>query len=389
MNNQRTICVVTGSRAEYGLLTPLMKEIEATKDLCLQVVVTGTHLSKDFGETYTVIEEDGFKIDSKVNILMDLDDEVSVSKSIGRAVSGISEAFFKLKPDIIILLGDRFEILAAAIAATVLKIPIAHIHGGETTEGSFDESFRHSITKMSHFHFTSVEEYRKRVIQLGEDPKKVFNFGAIGIDSINNTKLLSRNEFEKKVEFSLNKTNFLIAFHPVTLESGLTGSQFQTLLEALDKIREVSLFFSYANADTDGSIINKMIDKYVSENLTKAIVRKSYGQLLHLSAMQYMDAMIGNSSSGIIEAPHFKIGSINIGDRQLGRIQAPSVINCPSTEVGILEAIETLFSKVFQKNLKNIVNPYGSGGAAKNIMQELRSQSLTGILKKKFNDISH
>ena len=389
MNNQRTICVVTGSRAEYGLLTPLMKEIEATKDLCLQVVVTGTHLSKDFGETFTVIEEDGFKIDSKVNILMDLDDEVSVSKSIGRAVSGISESFFKLKPDIIILLGDRFEILAAAIAATVLKIPIAHIHGGETTEGSFDESFRHSITKMSHFHFTSVEDYRKRVIQLGEDPKKVFNFGAIGIDSINNTKLLSRNEFEKKVEFSLNKTNFLITFHPVTLESGSPGPQFQTLLKALDKIREVSLFFSYANADTGGSIINKMIDKYVSENLTKAIVRKSYGQLLHLSAMQYMDAMIGNSSSGIIEAPHFKIGSINIGDRQLGRIQASSVINCPPTEAGILEAIEILFSKVFQKNLKNIVNPYGSGGAAKNIMQELRSQSLTGILKKKFNDISH
>ena len=389
MNNQRTICVVTGSRAEYGLLTPLMKEIEATKDLCLQVVVTGTHLSKDFGETFTVIEEDGFKIDSKVNILMDLDDEVSVSKSIGRAVSGISESFFKLKPDIIILLGDRFEILAAAIAATVLKIPIAHIHGGETTEGSFDESFRHSITKMSHFHFTSVEDYRKRVIQLGEDPKKVFNFGAIGIDSINNTKLLSRNEFEKKVGLSLNKTNFLITFHPVTLESGSTGSQFQTLLKALDKILEVSLFFSYANADTGGSIINKMIDKYVSENSAKAIVRKSYGQLLHLSAMQYMDAMIGNSSSGIIEAPHFKIGSINIGDRQLGRIQASSVINCPPTEAGILEAIETLFSKVFQKNLKNIVNPYGSGGAAKNIMQELRSQSLTGILKKKFNDISH
>ena len=383
----RKICFVTGTRAEYGLLYWLMKEIQAADDLDLQVIATGMHLSPEFGITYLQIERDGFTIDEKVEMLLSSDSEVGIAKSMGLAMIGFADALARLQPDMIVVLGDRFEIFAAASTATVAKIPIAHIHGGEITEGVFDESFRHSISKMSHLHFTSTEEYRNRVIQLGEQPGSVFNVGAVGIDNINKLNLLDRAEFEQSIEFDLGKKNLLITFHPVTLEKGTAEEQFTNLLAVLDDLENTHLIFTKANSDTDGRIINAMIDKYVKGRRETAIAFTSLGQLRYLSAMQYMDGVVGNSSSGLLEVPSFKIGTVNIGDRQRGRVKAKSVIDCDPTKDGINEAISILFSTEFRKVLDRLKNPYGSGGASKQIAHIIREYPLDGILKKPFFDI--
>ncbi|OGI00307.1 MAG: UDP-N-acetyl-D-glucosamine 2-epimerase, UDP-hydrolysing [Candidatus Melainabacteria bacterium GWF2_37_15] len=379
--SKRKICVITGTRAEYGLLAPLMQEIKNDNDLELQLIVTGMHLSTEFGLTYKEIE---FKIDKKIEILLASDTPIGISKSMGLAQISFAEAYEELKPDIIVVLGDRFEIFAACASAMIAKIPIAHLHGGETTEGVFDEALRHSITKMSHLHFPAAEEYKNRVIQLGEHPDRVFNFGAIGIDNIKNLKLLTRKEFEDSLGFKLAPRNLLITFHPATLEVGTAKEQFKNLLAVLDDLQDTHLIFTKANADTDGRIINQMIDNYVTKNPKKAVGFTSLGQQRYLSALQYVDAVVGNSSSGLCEAPSFKIGTINIGDRQKGRIKAASIIDCTPDKDSVKQAVEKLYSSEFQENLKTVKNPYGEGGTAKKIKEILKNYDLTCILKKQF-----
>ncbi len=384
--NKRKICVVTGTRAEYGLLYWLMKEIEEDNNLELQLIVTGMHLSPEFGLTYKEIEKD-FKIDKKIEMLLSSDTSVGISKSMGLAQISFAEAYKELQPDMLVVLGDRYEIFSAVSSAMIARIPIAHLHGGEATEGAFDESIRHSITKMSHLHFTGTDEYKNRVIQLGEQPQRVFNVGGMGIENIKRLKLLSKDEFEKSIDFKLNKKNIIVTFHPVTLESATAKKQFQNLLDAIDTLNDTCIIFTKANSDTDGRVINSMIDDYVSKNSDKAVGFTSLGQLRYLSALQYVDAMIGNSSSGLAEAPSFKIGTINIGDRQKGRIMADSVINCKSDRESILKSFKKLYSKVFQEELKTSINPYGDGCASLKIIEELKKVNLKNILKKSFYDI--
>lgn len=382
----KKICVVTGTRAEYGLLYWLLKEIEADKELQLQVIVTGMHLSPEFGLTYKEIEKE-FSVNKKIEMLLSSDTSIGISKSMGLAQISFAESYDELKPDIVIVLGDRYEIFSATSAAMIARIPIAHIHGGEKTEGAFDESIRHSITKMSHLHFTATNEYKNRVIQLGEHPSRVSNVGGMGIENIKRLKLLSKDEFEKSIEFKLNSKNILVTFHPVTLENSTAKEQFQQLLDAIDELEDTNIIFTKANSDTDGRVINKMIDDYVTKNSHKSIVFTSLGQLRYLSALQYVDAVVGNSSSGLAEAPSFKIATINIGDRQKGRIKASSVIDCEPNKDSILKSFEKLYSKEFQETLKTTINPYGDGYASKKIVEILKSVDLENILKKSFYDL--
>lgn len=383
---KRKICVVTGTRAEYGLLYWLMRGIVADESLELQLIVTGMHLSPEFGLTYKEIEKE-FTIDKKIEMLLSSDSAIGISKSMGLAQISFAEAYEELKPDLLIVLGDRYEIFSAVSAAMIARIPIAHLHGGETTEGAFDEAMRHSITKMSHLHFVANEDYKKRVIQLGENPNKVYNVGGMGIENIKRLKLLNKEEFEKSIDFKLDKKNILVTFHPVTLESSTASQQFQELLNALDKLQDTNIIFTKANSDTDGRVINQMIDEYVAKNLDKSIGFVSLGQLRYLSALQFMDAVVGNSSSGLTEAPSFKIGTINIGDRQKGRIKANSVIDCKPIAHDIVQAFEKLYSVGFQKSLQDIKNPYGDGMASKQIIEVIKNIDLTNILKKSFYDL--
>jgi GDP/UDP-N,N'-diacetylbacillosamine 2-epimerase (hydrolysing) len=382
----RKICVITGTRAEYGLLYWLMKEIDADKDIKLQIVVTGMHLSPEFGNTYQQIEKDGFTIDKKVDISLTSDSELSISKSMGLGMIGFSDAFNVLKPDLIVVLGDRFEIFSAVSVAMIMRIPIAHLHGGEATEGLIDEAIRHSITKMSHLHFTATNEYKNRVIQLGEQPDRVFNVGGLGIDNVNKLKLLNKDDFEKAIGFNLGEKNILVTFHPVTLEISTSKNQFHELLNSISELKDTKIIFTKANSDTDGRIINSMIDDYVARH-GGTIAFVSMGQLNYLSALQFVDAVVGNNSSGLLEAPSFKIGTIDIGDRQKGRIKADSVISCIPNKDSISAAFKELYSKQFQSNVGKVENPYGKGGASKRIIRIIKDISLNGIIKKSFYDL--
>ena len=386
--NKKKICIVTGSRAEWGLLCPLATRIKEDKEhFTLQLVVTGMHLDPDFGLTYKDVEESGIKVDEKVDISLGEDTSIGVAKSTGLAITRMAEAYKRLKPDMVVLLGDRFEIFGAAAAALISRIPIAHIHGGELTEGAVDDAFRHSVTKMSHLHFTSTEEYRKRVIQLGENPENVYNVGALGVNNIKNMELLSKGELEKDLDFTFGDRNFLITFHPVTLEDDTAGEQFDTLLKALDKFKDIKLLFTKANADVGGKEINRQIDDYVRSNSSKSAVFASMGQLRYLSTLQFVDAVVGNSSSGIIEAPSFKIGTINVGDRQKGRVRAESIIDCAPSSDAISEAITTVYSDKFQNVLDNITNPYGKEDSGIKIKEILKKYNIPKDIKKKFYDI--
>ncbi len=383
---KRKICVVTGSRADYGLLYWLMKEIEEDSSLELQLIVTGMHLSPEFGLTYKIIEKD-FKIDKKIEILLSSDSSIGISKSMGLTQISFAEVYEELKPDLLVVLGDRYEIFSAASVGMISKIPIAHLHGGETTQGAFDEALRHCITKMSHLHFTATDKYRNRVIQLGEDPKRVFNVGGLGIDNIRKLKLLSTKEFERSIDFKLNIKNILITFHPTTLENSTASLQFQNLLDVVDELKDTNIIFTKANSDTDGRVINKMIDEYVQKNSDRSVAFTSLGQLRYLSALSHVDAMVGNSSSGLIEAPSFKIGTINIGDRQKGRIMASSVINSKTDKDLVKDAFKKLYSDEFKQILAITVNPYGDGGASKKIKEILKTTPLNSLIKKVFYDI--
>jgi len=385
--SKRKICIVTGSRAEFGLLYWLIKKVMVDQDLKLQLVVTGMHLSSNFGLTYKEIEKH-FNIDKKINIQLSSDTSMGISKSMSIAQTSFSKAYNKLKPDIIVVLGDRYEIFSAASAAMIAKIPIAHIHGGEITEGSWDDSIRHCISKMAYLHFTATKEYKNRVIQLGEEPRRVFNVGGMGIENIKRLKLLDKNEFEKSINLKLNEKNILVTFHPVTLEYKTAKKQFQELLNAIKGLKNTNIIFTKSNSDIDGRIINHMIDEFVNKNSNKSAGFFSLGQLKYLSALQYVDAIVGNSSSGLLEVPSFKIATINIGDRQKGRIKAKSVIDCSPNSKSIKKAFIKIYSNKFQKLLKDVKNPYGNRCASQQIIKILKKIKLNNVLKKKFYDLT-
>lgn len=381
----RKICIVTGTRAEYGLLYWLMKEILSDNELQLQIIATGMHLSPEFGLTYRMIEEDGFSINAKIEMLLSSDTSVGIAKSIGLGVIGFADALERLQPDIMVVLGDRYEILSAAQAALVARIPVAHIHGGETTEGAIDESIRHAITKMSQLHFVAAEPYRTRVIQLGEHPDTVFNVGALGIENIKRLQLLEKSQLEQSINFELGTTCFLVTYHPATLGATSPQVAMQALLEALDHFPDARIIFTKPNSDTDGRVLNQMIDEYAQHNKKRVAVFTSMGQLRYLSALQFVDAVIGNSSSGIIEAPACNTPTVNIGDRQSGRLKADSIVDCLETTESIISAINTALSSSFRDKVNLGVSLYGYGESASHIKGQLKQSNPSST--KRFYDL--
>jgi len=384
----KKILVVSGTRAEFGLLKPLLRKIVNSKILDLQLVITGTHLSQAYGMTKSEIIQSGFSISREVKIFEDSSDSasVNVSKAISKGVDGFDRVYDELKPDLLLILGDRYEIFSAAIAAMVSNIPIAHIHGGESTEGVIDEAIRHSITKMSHIHFVAMEKYRNRVIQLGENPNLVFCVGGLGIDSIGEVQTIEKVELEKKLPVRFSKRNLLITFHPVTLEQRTEKKQFSELLSALSKLEDTSLIFTMPNAESGSENIVNQILSFCQKH-ANAFFFKSLGQINYFSCLKVVDAVVGNSSSGIIEVPSFYKGTINIGNRQRGRERAKSVVDCLPNENDISKAIELIYSKDFQEKLLKIENPYGSGESSSKIIEILEQLSFKGMLKKKFYDL--
>lgn len=384
---KKTISILTATRAEYGLLKPIIKKLSLVEEFDVRVVVTGAHLSPEFGLTYKEIEKDGIIIDEKIEILLSADSPSAISKSMGLALISFADYFRKLKPDMLLVLGDRYETLAVVIAAMNERIPIAHLYGGEITEGAIDESIRHAITKLSYLHFTSTEEYRSRVIQLGEEPERVFCVGAMGIENIFNEELMSKPELEDSINFKLDKPYAVITFHPVTLDNNKSKEQVKALLDACQKYKNMKFLFTKANADADGRIINQMIDDFVAKN-DNAIAFTSLGTTKYLSTLKYGTMVIGNSSSGLIEAPSFGIPTINIGDRQRGRIQADSVINCEPLQKDIEKAIDYALSKKVQEISKRAVNPYGDGNTSDKIIRIIKDYLLNSKidLKKTFYD---
>lgn len=363
------ICVVTGTRSEYYLLHSLIKKLEEDNDIKLHLVVTGSHLSSKYGMTVNDIEKDGFQIEKKIKILNDTDSIYDIDIAMGRAIMKFGDYFENNKPHLLFILGDRYEMLAIAIAAMNSQIPIAHIHGGETTEGTIDECIRHAITKMSYLHFTSCEDYRKRVIQLGEDPKRVFNVGALGIENIKNIDFMTQEELEKELKISFNQHYIaLFTFHPVTLEKNALKVEIKNILEVLQEFPKMKIIFTKANADTGGLLINKMLDDYQERNKEKCKVVYNLGLVKYLSIMKIADIVIGNSSSGILETPVFKVPTVNIGNRQKGRIQAENIISCGVTKREIIKAITKALSKEFREESKKAKNPYGTGESSKKIV---------------------
>ncbi|MGV8058383.1 MAG: UDP-N-acetylglucosamine 2-epimerase [Smithellaceae bacterium] len=384
---KRKICIYTSTRAEYGLLQGVLREIEATPTLQLQILASGMHLSPEFGMTIQEIKADGFKPDEAIEILLSSDSPMAICKSMGLAMISYGEAIQRLRPDMVLLLGDRFETFCMAATAQVCRVPLAHIHGGETTEGAVDEAFRHSITKMSHLHFASCEEYRQRIIQLGETPDRVFNVGALGVENIRRMSLMGRNELAESIGFNLEKPYFLVTFHPVTLEKNASKRQIQSLLDALDAFSEFKVIFTKANADTDGRIINRLIDEYAKKQPERCFVAASLGSLRYLSSMKYASAVIGNSSSGILEAPSFEIPTVNIGDRQKGRVKAKNIIDCESAASAIASSISKALSMEFQGVLKLAKNPYEQVNTACRIVSAIAEVKAAELLKKEFYNI--
>lgn len=382
----RKICVITGTRADYGLLRWVMQGIKDDHELTLQIIATGMHLSPEFGLTYREIEQDGFQIDHKVEMLTSSDTPVGIAKSMGLGMIGFADALNELEPDLIVVLGDRFEIFAAVSAALVARIPVGHLHGGETTEGAFDEALRHAITKMSHLHFVAAEVYRQRVIQLGEQPERVFLVGGLGIDNIKRLKLLDREGLETSLDFKLGQKNLLITFHPVTLETTTASDQMAELLAALGELKDTHLIFTMPNADTDSRALIRMVEQFVAQH-ANARAYTSLGQLRYLSCIAHVDGVVGNSSSGLAEVPSFMKGTINIGDRQRGRLQAVSVLNCEPTRQSIVAALARLYDPDFQASLSQLQSPYGEGGASEKIVEIIKHYAIDGITKKAFFDL--
>jgi len=384
----RKICIFTSTRAEWGLQQGLAELIRDADNLQLQLLVSGSHLSAKLGMTMDEIEAAGFQVDERVDILKFDDSPVGICQTMGLALSGYGEALQRLSPDLIVILGDRYESFCLAAAAQVLRIPIAHIHGGETTEGAVDEAFRHSITKMAHIHFPSCEAYRNRVMQLGEAPESVFNVGALGIENIRKIQCLTRAELEASLQCSLQVPFFLVTFHPVTLEHATAGSQVHQLFDALDRFPEHQIIFTKANADTDGEVINEMIDTYAAVNPERCLAVASLGLQRYLSAMKICSAVVGNSSSGILEAPIFKVPTVNIGDRQKGRLRVKSIIDCEADANAISQAIDTALSESFRRDICDLIHPSEQADTARKIVRKLATVELQGIIKKSFHDIN-
>lgn len=383
---KRKICVLTGTRAEYGLLRWLMTDVSNDAALELQVIATGAHLSPEFGLTYREIEADGFRIDRKVEMLLSSDSPVGITKSMGLGLSGYADALSELRPDVLVLLGDRYETFSAAAAALVAKIPVAHLHGGEITEGAFDDALRHAISKLSHLHFVALDDYRRRVIQLGERPESVFTVGGLGIDGMLRQPLLSRDALEQSLGLKFNRRNLLVTFHPATLENASPEAQMEELLQALDALEETQLIFTMPNADTGGRALMSMVDKFVAARPERAKAFASLGQQRYLSCLQFVDGVVGNSSSGVLEAPSFGIGTIDIGDRQRGRLKAASVIECAPQREQIAAALQRMYAPDFQASLREVKNPYGDGGASARILSVLRDCPLDALIMKRFYD---
>lgn len=382
----RKIAVVTGSRAEYGLLRPVLQAINKSTVLELQLIATGTHLSPSFDLTYQEIEADGFPIDEKVEITLDSDTPTGITQSIGLGLTLFGKVLERLEPDIVLILGDRFEMLPAAISAMIARIPIAHLHGGESTTGAIDDAIRHAITKMSHLHFVATPTYADRVIQMGENPQHVFVVGGLGVDVIRSATLLDRDSLEKSLDIVFSDTNFLITYHPVTLEPGHAVHHISELLTALRQYPDTGLFFTMPNADAEGHLIRSLLSDFVKSN-PKSRLFTSLGTTHYLSMMKHVDLMVGNSSSGLLEMPTFTNPTINIGNRQSGRLSASSVINCGTEHKDIIDAITIGLSPSFRLAIKDIDNPYGLGGASEKIAATLASVSLTALLNKSFCDM--
>lgn len=385
---KKIISILTATRAEYGLLKPIINKLNKIDEFDIRIVVTGAHLSPEFGLTYKEIEEDGYSIDEKIEMLLNSDTPQGISKSMGLAMIGFADYFDKLNPELLIVLGDRYETLSVAIVAMNQKIPIVHLYGGEATEGLIDESIRHAITKMSYLHFTSTEEYRRRVIQLGENPKRIFNVGSIGIENIKNIDYFTKYELSESIKLSLDAPYAVVTFHPVTLENQSSQIQIEELLKAISQHDDMKFIFTKANADADGRIINSLIDDFV-KNKENCIAVASLGLRRYLSAIKYSYMVIGNSSSGIIEVPSFKVPTINIGDRQKGRIQAKSIVNCNPDYESIMDAFNIASDIEFRKNLLNIKNPYEKDNTSDNIIKTITDYLLNNRIdiKKKFHDI--
>lgn len=378
------ICVVTGTRAEYGLLQPVMKGLLKDPAFQLSVFATGMHLSPEFGLTYRQIEEDGFHIDEKIEILLSADTPSGVSKAMGLGTILFADAFARHTPDFVMMLGDRFELLAAAQAAHVARIPIAHISGGDSTEGAIDEAFRHAITKMSHLHFVTNTVAARRVRQLGENPASIIQSGNPGLDHLRNMTLLDRQAFAESIGFTLQPRNLLITFHPVTLELSPATTQFAELLTALDRLdKDIGFIFTLPNADPEGRSLIEMTQNYVSQR-PLSIAHTSLGQLRYLSALKHVDAVVGNSSSGLLEVPSFKKPTVNVGERQKGRVEAASVISVPSRA----EDIHAAILRALTLDCSKVVNPYGDGTATEQICATLKAiKNPQDLLKKRFFDL--
>ncbi|TDR13228.1 UDP-N-acetylglucosamine 2-epimerase [Marinomonas communis] len=367
------ITVFTGTRAEYGLLYWLLKDIQAQPDMTLQLLVAGSHLSPEFGETYQQIEHDGFVIDEKVEMLLSSNTATGTAKSLGLGILGFTDALTRLKPDAIVILGDRFEALAAAQSAAILRIPVIHLHGGEITEGAYDDAFRHAITKFSYFHGTATEPYRRRVIQLGESPERVFNIGAVGLDHIKRSNFMSLDELSKSLDFELNDPYFLVTYHPVTAGEEDPITSFQALLKALDYVLDShKVILTYPNADDGGRLIIPILEAYARAHSNRVLSIKSLGQIRYLSAVKHATAVIGNSSSGIIEVPSFNVPTVNIGIRQKGRLAASSVLNTAANETDIVKTILAAIQWHDTAKGKQVDNPYGQGNASEAVIQMIR-----------------
>lgn len=386
----RKICVVTGTRAEYGLLSRLMRMIKESDKAQLQVVATNMHLSPKYGNTYKEIEADGFVIDKRVPIIDETapNDSHSTVLEMSRALSGFADAYSELKPDLLVVLGDRYEILAAAAAALIMRIPIAHISGGDVTEGAFDDAIRHSITKMSQLHFPSTEEYRKRVIQLGEQPDRVFNVGALGVENIKKMPLMSKEEIEKEIDFEINKNTILVTYHPVTLGNRTAKDDIEDFVAALEELKDIRVIFTMPNSDTGGQFIVDAINDFVAKNPERAKAYKSLGVVRYLSVMRQVAAVVGNSSSGLVEVPSFGIPTLNIGDRQKGRLAADSVYNCAPDRTSVLNGLDMVLSPAFRQKAAETHNPYEKENTAQTIFDVISTYPLEQLNQKHFYDIN-
>ena len=382
----KNICVVTGTRAEFGLLRQLMELLENSIEFNLQIVATGTHLSTEFGFTIEEVSSTGFTITKQVEMLLSSDTPTGITKSLGLGVIGFADALNDLNPDLLIILGDRYEGIAAALAGLISRIPIAHIHGGEITEGSIDDAIRHSITKMSQIHFVAAKEYQNRVIQLGEDPASVFLVGGLGVDNLKNTPLLSKSELEDSLGLKFSNKNLLVTYHPNTVETQKNKENIKELLVALDNFNDTKLIFTAPNSDAYGHMIYHHIKEFVARR-TNAHILPSLGSTKYLSCLREVDAVVGNSSSGLLEAPSFPTACVNIGNRQDGRIKAKSVIDCKPISNEIQKAIAEVYTEKFKSKIQDTKNPYGNGGASLKIIQSLKKIEFGSLKLKPFHDI--